>query len=777
MTLPFDNDTSTIVKKLANRSIKANRRRNIFVVITIVIATAMFSTMCLLASGITVSILSKATDFTAAYTKVPEDKVDLLAESPKFDKAGIHCRIPEREIDGNTLNFIYMDEKAVELGNVKIAGDLPEDENEIVVQKEYLKKLGLSASAGDTVSLNLGNGKQDYTITGFAKSPVQSSTVFSVLCSQKFLTENTTPEERNYTVYTFLEMARGYSEQELNELLEGVLADAGLAGTCGILLNDSTAALLLARGLAGIGQNALLFGAVTLLLILASGVVIYNIFMISVRSSIREYGQLRTMGATGKQLKRVVSAEGKLLMYKGIPLGLIISCAIAYFAKPDGFRWYIALTVCLLTFLLMQAAIRISMRTPVRVATKTSPMEALRYGYQKDERIDRKNAKDIHMSPWNLAKVNFKRNRRKTAVIIISMSLCGTSFLIAGSVCASYDVAEKAGQITGNNDFLIYGNSEELEDAVSTIPDVTHTERKYGRNLNWTLPNGKELSEITVCGFSKEEYNSYIFSTLGEKALSYEELVKKDGIIFFHPDWVNYYTPNEPLGFGSKFDLSDPKKQNAHKVTVCGESLLNQEYEMNAWAGIPMELLEKISGSQTAYAIGIDGTKDKWPQIHEAVEELAGKYGTQYLSVIEETEKSEEENLVVYTVLYVIIFLFFLFAIINLINTIITNIVSRQQEFGVLRAVGLSRRQLLRTLYAENGLYVGIALFFSLLLGGTAGYFFVMRISVYGFSYSFPVLEVIALIAFMIISAGIITALAVRIGTRTSIVEQINIAE
>ena len=41
MTWPFENDTSAITKKLANRSIKADKRRNIFIIVTIAFAACL----------------------------------------------------------------------------------------------------------------------------------------------------------------------------------------------------------------------------------------------------------------------------------------------------------------------------------------------------------------------------------------------------------------------------------------------------------------------------------------------------------------------------------------------------------------------------------------------------------------------------------------------------------------------------------------------------------------------------------------------------------------
>ena len=51
MTWPFENDTSAITKKLANRSIKADKRRNIFIIVTIAFAACLMTVLALYTFG------------------------------------------------------------------------------------------------------------------------------------------------------------------------------------------------------------------------------------------------------------------------------------------------------------------------------------------------------------------------------------------------------------------------------------------------------------------------------------------------------------------------------------------------------------------------------------------------------------------------------------------------------------------------------------------------------------------------------------------------------
>lgn len=52
MTWPFENDTSAVVKRLSNRNVAANRKRNIFTILTIALATALLSAIMLYGFGV-----------------------------------------------------------------------------------------------------------------------------------------------------------------------------------------------------------------------------------------------------------------------------------------------------------------------------------------------------------------------------------------------------------------------------------------------------------------------------------------------------------------------------------------------------------------------------------------------------------------------------------------------------------------------------------------------------------------------------------------------------
>lgn len=52
MTFPFENDTNAIVKRISSKNIYANRKRNIFTILTIALASALLSAIMLYGFGV-----------------------------------------------------------------------------------------------------------------------------------------------------------------------------------------------------------------------------------------------------------------------------------------------------------------------------------------------------------------------------------------------------------------------------------------------------------------------------------------------------------------------------------------------------------------------------------------------------------------------------------------------------------------------------------------------------------------------------------------------------
>ena len=147
--------------------------------------------------------------------------------------------------------------------------------------------------------------------------------------------------------------------------------------------------------------------------------------------------------------------------------------------------------------------------------------------------------------------------------------------------------------------------------------------------------------------------------------------------------------------------------------------------------------MEKFDTVEAALNQLIDGNSDL---VMETIKESITYYsGLQQLS---------------FGVLLIVAVIVVCFSLINLVNTTITNFLSRRQEIGMLQAIGLSKKQLIKMLCYEGLMYSVFATLVTLVLGTGLGFLSVQVVvktmNPY-FYYSFPWLIVLIYLAILLI--------------------------
>ena len=168
---------------------------------------------------------------------------------------------------------------------------------------------------------------------------------------------------------------------------------------------------------------------VMLLIVFTGYLIIYNIFQISVSNDVRFYGLLKTIGTTGRQIKRIISQQALLLSAMGIPIGMVFGYGMGVImtrivvSQLNGvsLMYSVSPVIFLGAAVFSLVTVWISCRKPRRMAAKISPVEAVRYtegnGTKKKSRKGEKGA-----SIFRMAVANLGRNKSKTVITVISMS-------------------------------------------------------------------------------------------------------------------------------------------------------------------------------------------------------------------------------------------------------------------------------------------------------------------------------------------------------------------
>ena len=172
MTWPFENDTSAVEKKLASRSIKADKRRSVFVILTIALAVCLMGTLCFLYSAQQLKTLDGILgQYQAGCGGLTREEVTRLVDAGKFEKWGCTVEAGTARHEDSILQISYVSPEMIDLmGYGRITGTYPQAENELCVERSFFRYFGLSGEAGQMVALDLGNGEKPYTVTGILEA-------------------------------------------------------------------------------------------------------------------------------------------------------------------------------------------------------------------------------------------------------------------------------------------------------------------------------------------------------------------------------------------------------------------------------------------------------------------------------------------------------------------------------------------------------------------------------------------------------------------------------
>ena len=526
------------------------------------------------------------------------------------------------------------------------------------------------------------------------------------------------------------------------------------------------------------------------LVLIGSYTVIKSIFQISIINKIQNYGQLRTIGMTQKQIKKIVKKEGRYLGVRGILIGITLAvlCSAIILAKGINIRNYI---VCaMITAAICSIIVSISINKPVKIAMKASPMESVRMTAISNIKISAQE-KNRKLTPISLGIMNFKREPKKVWSIVISLSLGGIILLTVSSALLLQSPVKMTQHYFGDADYKIYiksdkeptellysGNplNDNLKEEIGSIPGINEmqTLRKSATfTFEYKGYGGRGMCDMITTQNKKEIEDSLVAGRMPEN--SHEILVK-----------TGYEDFGEEVKVGMQFEISFGKEKIP--VTVSGifqstkfaSALGSGRGGFNA-AMMCMtedafkELLPGIKNFDFTWGINIDPKEQS--SVDENLRNTISKNEDIAIESFSERVKGYEKDNTIYFVLQVISILIFLFGVINLINTTLSNQLFRRREYSVLRSIGLTEKQLYKVIIGEGMCYSILSICMTLLIGTPIAMLICrqMSISCYGkvVEYSFPFFYMGIYVLVLLLIQVILSIYQIREQKKKSIIDQL----
>lgn len=752
MTWPFGNDTSAVIKKLADRSLRAARMKTIFSLVAIALSVGLMTGIALFEIGLqTAEQRSFLNRQHVIYEQINEQQARDIAEDSRVSDSMIYKQGNYTlEIDDYLLSLSYSSQSAREIETIQITeGAYPEGLYEAAVDKAYLNKLGLSAELGQQITVEWLDGiRETFTVTGLTEIPDLDSTGFYTLyVSEEYARTGSQMEDALWNVAARLYDADDMSATGFREEIRTLGADYGLNMTQINELNSYVESKTLSR------NNVILILVVGIAILFISVLVIYNIFYISVVGRIRQFGQLRALGATVKQIRRIVRREGTLLCCIGAPIGLVIGGLAARCLNPEGWSWNNTLIVVVIVLAADYITIQMSLRTPAKIASAVSPIDALRIS-TGTFLANQKGCRKLHrrLTPMLLAKIGIIRNRKAAVITTISLGISGILFMTGFTILNSASpegYARQGAMALGEVEIYFSSNAKQQSHGGSNglklsnpMDDVfeqrlleiegVETVQRFS-SIDFQFYYEGISAQDTVRLLDRTEWDR-IMEYAREEKISYDDAVAKKQIILLYDnldeellgcsfkegDSIEFNWYNGTDMESDKFMIAMAVDQKIFQDESCNDLILETGFFL-----MPEELGKTMMplGYNFTDAIIVKTDYETLGNVPaQQVAAFADNYPTLRYSTLEEQIQSGRST---FQKLYLIVLgicLFIIgFSLMNLVNTILTSIISRKQEFTMLRSVGMSRRQLSAAILYEELIYSCFNIIIAVFVGAPVG--------------------------------------------------------
>lgn len=761
----------------------------------------------------------------ALYRNVDESTVMKLAAHHDVKTYGLRSDAGYMNLEDATVSMMYMDRTGMELYKVKLKeGQLPQKENDIVVSKGILEALGQNGKIGDTITVPyqiLKDDGLDYTkekdfrICGFLADNESSKEQkqYTSLVSEAFLKAEIPVEQVKYRFLLQVNGQKGNTTADYTETIQNIARQFGISED-DMNINKE----YLAANYVDPATIPVIVG-IMLIVVLAGIITIYSVYYVSMNQRVREFGKLKAIGSTKRQLRQIVLREGMGVALFAIPIGLLIGTVAvkvvllqfvehakdsnvliteAYKVVAKGevqlYYWWIYLLAIAVTL----CTVYLSLMKPMRMAAKVSEIEAMRYqGGSKRQKSSRKGYQFLNIG--RLTKRNLAENKKKSTITIVSMAVTGIFVMMVATVLSCANPMESAkSSIVGQ-----YEISPIVESGNKEHPEYEWAEVQKNNPLNEGLKQQIEeldgvervdvFTALKVSGgpFEEkigtefingvpEEYAEELKKGITEGNVTYEELKSGDKVILDRA--LLHWYPDIKVGDKLKLNIHDGDNTFQKEIEVAaigeyGTGLTNYNCLIMAKEGA-----EKLTINNSSSYFQVIADKDYDEALEASLQAIVDGSGRlQMRTWKNEYDTWENDIQMTRGACYAFIIILAAISIMNLINTMINSVHVRKKELGMMQAIGMSDRQLMKMLQLEGIFYTVGTLIISIGVGSLAGYplfLYAKRTGMFDIStYHYPVTAAIIIILTLFVIQMLLAIFIAKSVRKDSLIERIRFSE
>lgn len=819
---------------IATRYMKENRKRTALTILGIILATVLIF-------AIGTFLLSFKDSLIKEYRSENDSEFTIRCKtSEELNKLINNIEIKNYSLSQNNAKEKYTIKNSdmmasLELGDSNyykkifneklLEGEYPKDDNEVIVNSVAKKKL--NCKVGDKITLIDNKGiEKEYVISGIRK--VDGYISGDDIGIKGFLSKDKLSEDSEAGFYAYVNLKNDSNKQEI---INKAIKDAGITIEDGTKSDHSNLLYLTGNGgdegtNSGI-RNIAIF--VIVIVIVCTISVIYNSFNISVIERIRYFGILKSIGATNKQIKRIIYKEGLIMALIALPIG----CLIGFIALKFGIQIFLGNQVLLMdldikfypvmiliTLIVVCLTTFISIIGPARKVKKITAVEAMRNKNEiKLGKIKKRKNRIIGKIFGIEGSIAYKNIRRTPMRFIITVVALTISIVLFNVFYSFIDFAKQfteqqfmdisfESQLIKKEHEKDFSN-EELEEIQSLAyfkdiykviakedSTVLIEKSRTNKDTNKQFHQEKGYVEINsnLYGISGKNELNNIKDLVVEGSLDYDKLMNNgvilvDGLKVIDKDGNKVIARLTDYKVGDKVripinvqgELTDENISNNTKevtiVAIANKSFLSGSYNNNRLEFIFLKdvynsLIENKNYNLITFNIKNEQAKEDAINYFDGISDESGYSYMDFGDSIKQMDNLYKQ---VEFFVYCFVIAITIISIVNIFNTISTNLLLRKKEFATMKAIGMTEKQLSKSIILEGTLY-GIM---SAIVGGILSVILSNLLieaggGVADFSYEFPIVVFSLSILAAILITYISTLIPLRKLKKQTIVEGIS---
>ena len=781
--------------------LKKNKKRTLLTIIGIILSLSLISGVGFLGLSFKDYMYNSAIenngDYEFTFLNVDKRVVNILKNDVDLEKVGIMTNEGSGsfKIDGYDEGKIYItSEDATCLNEIFIKnlteGRVPKDNTEIIIDSQAKEFLGINLN--DKVKLQeitydkkgnqvLTNKFNEYVVVGFTK-------------------ERFTSQRKDFNATTYLDEIKNNKSYDISFTVKDSKNKRNIAlGKAKRLKLDennmiSNSDLLALRGQTEYDGINLVLNTMVIfvigIIVLATIFLIYNAINISVTERINQFGILRSIGATPKQIRNLVIREGIVMCLISIPFGVlagfigvwttvkILDTKIAQLLGSGMLSVKFYPSIILFTVIIGIMTIFMASFGPARKAGKVSPISVIK-GNSENEKIKyykgRLIRKVFSVEGW-MAYKNIRKNGKRFTVTILSLSISLIMFITFTTLnMKRIDELNYINKSSITHGTLYDNNNvaDKIEEKIKNIEGVGEVYRQSNAWIGFLAIDLNLISEQYKMhiGYGDEEFLEGVeirgFDKNSLKEIGFEEGLKDNEVIL-----VNNKAYYDEKGKLNNIDITNLKEGDTFKLPVSNfnygseenykENLLKDKRENNCIEFKVKKIIDKNpfeEGYSNKFTIIMDYDnlnkidnsiylrdiiKFKYSDINddkltddasELIQKIADDYGVTFSDLNADNKNQQQIWTVINVFVYGFIVMVTLIGVVNVVNTISLNILLKKKEFGTLGTIGMSKSQLSKMVLLE-GILHGV---FSSIVAGILSIplvLLIIKIVSYGFTIS-----------------------------------------